>query len=72
MLRPYGFIACTSDTMIGGFARGAAATMASTRAPHSALPPASSSRNDVMRDINQSTAATTDVGLRSMRVFVFG
>jgi hypothetical protein len=50
-------------------ARGAAATITSISARHSFFPVASNSRNGVMRDRNQSMAATTQVGLPSIRVF---
>ncbi len=41
--------------------------MASTKAMHSAFPVASNSRNDRTRDRDQSMAATTDGGERSIR-----
>ena len=50
------------DTAIGNCARGADATIKSTKARHSSFPVASNSRNDRTRDTDQSMAATTQVG----------
>ena len=46
--------------------------MTSTRAQHSALPVASSSRNERMRDTNQSIEAITQTGLASTVFFAVG
>ena len=66
------FIAWMPDASTGGFAREAAATIASTKAQHSDLPVASNSRNDRMRDTVQSMAASTQAGEPFRRTFDFG
>ena len=67
-----GFMASICGTLTGDFARGAASTIASIRAQHSAFPVANNVRNDRTRDMDQSKAATIYAGLPSMRLLVFG
>ncbi len=67
-----GRMAWISDTLTGGFARGAAATIVSVKAQHSALPVASRSRNDRTRDIDQSIDATIGAGQPSINLFARG
>jgi hypothetical protein len=62
-----GFIAWISSKSTGGAAFGAANTISAIRAMHSAFPVANNSRNERMRDMNQSIAATITFGLSAIR-----